>query len=50
MTRRKKRKLKAFIKEFILISLPFIAGIFMNIGDIMSKLADKMDSIDTGYE
>ncbi len=46
MTRRKKRKLKAFIKEFILISLPFIAGIFMNIGDIMAKLADKMDSID----
>lgn len=46
MTRRKKRKLKAFIKEFILITLPFSAGIFMNIGDIMGNLADKMDSID----
>ncbi len=46
MTRRKKRKLKAFIKEFILITLPFSAGIFMNIGDIMGRLANKMDSID----
>ncbi|MGN1037159.1 MAG: stage II sporulation protein P, partial [Ruminococcus sp.] len=46
MKRRKKRKLKAFIKEFILITLPFSAGIFMNIGDIMGRLADKMDSID----
>lgn len=46
MKRRKKRKLKAFIKEFILITLPFSAGIFINIGDIMGRLADKMDSID----
>lgn len=46
MTRRKKRKLKAFIKEFILITLPFSVGIFMNIGDIMGNLASKMDSID----
>ena len=48
MTRRKKRKLRAFIKEFLLITLPFSAGLFMNAGDIIENFADKINSISIG--
>jgi len=45
MTRRKKRKIRAFIKEVLLITLPFSAGLLMNAGDIVGRVADRMNSI-----
>lgn len=50
MTRRKKRKLRAFIKEFLLITLPFSAGLFMNAGDIIENFADRMNSISIRHD
>lgn len=50
MTRRKKRKLRAFIKEFLLITLPFSAGLFMNAGDIIGNIAGKMNSISIRHD
>lgn len=45
MTRRKKRKLKGFVKNILLITLPFTAGLLMNVGDLAGNIADRMNSI-----
>lgn len=45
MTRRKKRKLKSFMKNIVLVTLPFSVGLMMNFGDMAEKIGNKMNQI-----
>lgn len=45
MTRRKKRQLKEFLKDIFLITLPFSAGLLMNVGNNIENLVEKMKNI-----